>query len=173
MSSLESDVSARVANLLEKPPDTDKYQALKQHLLDAFDLSEEERARQLFSITDLGDLRPSVLADRIMLLNGNNPMHFSLRYIFLRALPPSARHVLSASKNTDLRQLGLEADRIVSAADSVSSVNEEQEISAINKPRRSQRQLCYFHRTYGPRARRCSAPCDWKPSPGNAGMGSR
>lgn len=174
VSALDSDASARVSSLLQNPPDDDKYPALKKHLLDAFDLSEEERARRLFAISDLGDLRPSELADRIMHLNGDSPMHFCLRHIFLRALPPAARHVLSASKITDLRALGMEADRIVSSSEGISSINDtDHELNALQKPRRTQRQLCYFHRTYGPRARRCQAPCDWKPYPGNAGAGSR
>ena len=173
IAALDSEVSARVASLLRNPPAQDKYVALRKHLLNAYDLSEEERARRLFAISDLGDLRPSELADRIMQLNGDSPVHFCLRHIFLRALPPAARHVLAASEITDLRALGLEADRIVISADGLSSITNTEDVNALRNPRRPQRTLCFYHKTYGPRTRRCQAPCDWKPYSGNAGAGSR
>jgi len=180
VAALDSDASVRAASFLQNPPQHNKYEELRNFLLNAYGLSEEERARRLFAITDLGDARPSELAERILQLNGESPKHFCLRHIFLQAMPMSVRQVLTTSPIKDLRDLGLEADRILSSvqSDVNAATPEEPTVDALRNNKRAVRTLCFYHQNFGTRARRCQAPCDWVPAPnyrrqGNAQTGSR
>ena len=166
VSSLDQDTVTRCISFLERPPVVDQYVRLKKFLLDAFDLSEDERGDLLLDIQNLGDQRPSELADRILQLNGCNPNHFLLRRIFIRALPLTLRNALSTSTILSLRELGIEADRVMSTirlnSPSVNTAaNEDDGVDVDNV---SRRRLCFYHRQFGPRARRCVAPCDWRPA---------
>ena len=54
VSALDSDTATRCLSILAKPPDTGKYEAIKDFLLSAFDLTEYERAAKLFATNGLG-----------------------------------------------------------------------------------------------------------------------
>ena len=179
VAALDSETSIRAASFLQRPPPNDQYQGLRRFLLDTYGLSTEERAQRLFSIRDLGDRRPSELADTILQLNGEHQEHFCLRHIFLQALPITVRQVLAASPIKGLRDLGLEADRILSTCESVNTMVEETtSVDAVNSSKKPVRNLCFYHKNFGTKARRCQAPCDWVPRSqykpqGNAQAGSR
>ena len=185
VAALDQDTAARVVQFLEHPPTSNAYKRLKDHLIKTFELSDDERADRLLDIAELGDRRPSELAEEILRLNGQHGGHFLLRRIFIRALPSALRNVLAASETQDLRDLGLEADRIIAttrrancsasiAAAAAAAADEHflpsQDIDAIG----SERRLCFYHKQFGSRATRCRAPCDWSSKPaGNARGGSR
>lgn len=189
VSALDRDVASGCTSILEKVPDANKYRYLKEALVNRFQLTEEERADRLLAMQGLGDRRPSELADAILDLNADQPTHFLLRRIFMRALPLQVRNALSTSATTDLRDLAREADRVIAttgrgAAQTYSVVRDDSsipggysEVDAVAT--RRQRQLCFFHRKWGTRARRCVQPCEWTPSPpsrfdpGNAQGGLR
>ena len=182
VAALDKEVAASCISILERTPGTDKYKYLKQQLILRFELSEDERADRLLNIRELGDRRPSELADIILELNGSQPTHFVLRRIFMRALPLPLRNALSTSATTDLRELAREADRALATTGhreapvyNVVPMQDTPEADAVSFKRR---QLCQYHRKWGTRARRCQQPCDWTPTPprlpsGNAQGGLR
>ena len=108
---------------MEQAPTDNKYEYLKDQLINRFDLSEDERADRLLNIRDLGNRRPSELADTIFELSRSQPKHPLLRRIFMRALPPQLRNALAASATVDLRDLALEADRAVVTISSAIDLN--------------------------------------------------
>ncbi|KAJ8377226.1 hypothetical protein AAFF_G00264540 [Aldrovandia affinis] len=59
VAALNSSTASRVLSLLQDPPEDDKYLALKQLLLETFELSEPERARKLLTLpgSPVKDLR--------------------------------------------------------------------------------------------------------------------
>ncbi len=59
VSALSASTAACVLSCLQDPPLTGKYETLKNLLLGAFGLSEEERAQQLLDLPDLGEACPS------------------------------------------------------------------------------------------------------------------
>ncbi|KAJ8367196.1 hypothetical protein AAFF_G00324390 [Aldrovandia affinis] len=68
VAALNSSTASRVLSLLQDPPEADKYLALKQLLLETFELSEPERARKLLTLPGLGDSKPSELMDHMLTL---------------------------------------------------------------------------------------------------------
>ncbi|KAJ8358447.1 hypothetical protein AAFF_G00438760 [Aldrovandia affinis] len=56
VAALNSSTASRVLSLLQDPPEDDKYLALKQLLLETFELSEPERARKLLTLPGWGIL---------------------------------------------------------------------------------------------------------------------
>lgn len=184
VAALDPSIAASCTAILESAPGTERYQYLKKALTDRFQLSEEERADRLLDMQTLGDRRPSELAEAILELNADQPPHFLLRRIFMRALPPQVRSALSTSPKTDLRELAREADRAISNTGRHASVsNLENDVTAVSSEidavSTRRRQLCSYHRRWGTRARKCVQPCDWTPSPpgksapGNAQWGPR
>ena len=182
VAALDRDIAASCTPILEAAPSKHKYPYLKRKLLERFELSEAERADKLLDIRDLGDRRPSELADLILQLNGRNGEHFLLRRIFMRALPATLRNALSTSTAADLRDLAREADRAFSmtAHPTVNSLQQDAEpleLDAVTGKR--PRTLCFYHRKYGIRAKRCEQPCEWVQHPasstkqGNVSRGAR
>jgi hypothetical protein len=184
VAALDSTTAQRATSVLQDPPAGDtKYQSLKDFLLGAFEPTEAERGERLLAVSDLGDGKPSELADRILALNGTAPQHFLLRSLFLRALPAAVRNAISTSPLKDLRQLALEADKVAaSCAGSffVTSATEQPAtapgVLALGTTRTSRR-LCKYHQRFGRSAKRCCSPCDWTTEPprrqGNAEAGPR
>ena len=115
VASLDQDSSSRCICFLESAPKTEKYRALKRYLIETFDLTGEERADRLLNLQQLGDRRPSEVADLMLQLNGSAGQHFLLRRIFMRALPPAVRNAISTSPTADLRDLAHEADRAMAS----------------------------------------------------------
>ena len=169
VASLDKETASCCSPIIARTPDANKYQYLREQLIKRFDLSDEERADRLLDMQTLGGRRPSELADAILQLNGNQPNHILLRRIFVRALPQTLRNALSTSTTEDLRELAREADRAYCSTGHreilschVAAPSDTPEVDAIAARRR---QLCYFHRKWGVRAKRCAQPCEWTPSP--------
>ena len=72
------------------------YTALKEALLEVFELTEEQRAEKLLHLPGLGDKRPSKLAAEIMALvpEGTQPGYLE-HQIFLEQLPASVRQMMA------------------------------------------------------------------------------
>jgi len=191
VAALDADVATRAAHILANPPEDDtKYQALKAFLISAYELSTEERAEQLLSLTDLGDRRPSEVMDAMLRLSGGHTC-FLFRHIFLRLLPFAARQALATTVIGDMRELAREADKVVRASShphrpapcvalaeqttpTQTSDLQPQEVYPVvrDTPRRSTASgLCYYHRRFGAAAQKCRPPCSWRP--GNAQAGPR
>ena len=105
----------------------------------------------------------------------------------LQLYPKQVRAQLPDYSNMDVRDFLRTADRILAAynepvtmtaaatTDQHPSSDSESEVSApirmksvIVKPEKKQhkkpsKELCYYHRRFGPKAVRCQTPCDWTP----------
>ncbi|KAJ8386102.1 hypothetical protein AAFF_G00176960 [Aldrovandia affinis] len=155
VAALNSSTASRVLSLLQDPPEDDKYLALKQLLLETFELSEPERARKLLTLPGLGDSKPSELMDHMLTLLGNHQPCFIFRELFMQQMPSQVRATLAGSPVKDLRALAREADkvlnssrmpgpavRVVGAAD-VLAIRED--VIAATQRQRPTAGLCYYH----------------------------
>ncbi|KAJ8371859.1 hypothetical protein AAFF_G00299540 [Aldrovandia affinis] len=155
VAALNSSTASRVLSLLQDPPEDDKYLALKQLLLETFELSEPERARKLLTLPGLGDSKPSELMDHMLTLLGNHQPCFIFRELFMQQMPSQVRATLAGSPVKDLRALAREADkvlnssrmpgpalRVVGAAD-VQAIRED--VIAATQRQRPTAGLCYYH----------------------------
>ncbi|KAJ8362443.1 hypothetical protein AAFF_G00373950 [Aldrovandia affinis] len=171
VAALNSSTASRVLSLLQDPPEADKYLALKQLLLETFELSEPERARKLLTLPGLGDSIPSELMDRMLTLLGNHQPCFIFRELFMQQMPSQVRAALAGSPVKDLRALAREADkvlnssrlpgpavRVVGAAD-VQAIRED--VIAATQRQRPTAGLCYYHARFGTRAKQCRPPCSF------------
>ena len=184
VAALDSSATRRVMGLLREPPAADKYAALKTLLLWTYQLSDVERADRLLSLNGLGDSKPSELMENMLALLGTGDASFLFIHLFLRQLPPQVRTGLAASpliRTKDYRGLAEEADRLLLASRQVAvhalmpsgpGGYDPEEVAAVTERRGKQSSLCFFHRRFGTKARRCVPPCSFQ-RPGNEQTGAR
>lgn len=180
ISALTDEVAERAARIIDQPPSSNKYKAIKDFLLRRYGLKDSQRADLLLSIRSLGDRTPTQLADEMLRINGDNdPNHFLLVQLFVRALPPSVQQQIASVPRTDLYNLAEEAEKIIAAtpAMEVASIDSDGDQSAapslcaVSSSRATKDRLCYFHRKFGDQARRCQSPCSWRQNQGNSKRG--
>lgn len=184
VAALDSATTRRLMSLLRDPPSADKYGALKKELLQRYQLSEIEHADRLLSLTGLGDSKPSELMENMLTLLGSGDASFLFTHLFLRQLPPPVRTALANSplvRTKDYRSLAEEADRLLLASRQFSvhsllpgepGVDDPVDVAAVTERRRKESSLCFYHRRFGVKARRCVPPCSFQP-PGNEKAGAR
>ena len=108
---LDSATSRRVQAVIEHPPATEKYAALKAALLEAYEATQFQKDTALLNMHGLGDRRPSELLQHMKSMNSDPATLF--RALFLNQLPPEVRRILAQSPETDLDTLAKTADRIL------------------------------------------------------------
>ena len=59
VSMLDSQTAAQAMDLIRAPPEVDPYKALKNHLTNAFAISDREKAAKILDMNGLGDMTPS------------------------------------------------------------------------------------------------------------------
>mgnify|MGYP001544289617 CR=1 FL=1 len=163
VAALTGDVATAAEALINNPPDTHKYQAIKDFLIGAYGLTDSERAERLLHMEELGTRKPSQLMSKILHLYGKNQHNFLIRHIFIRALPYELQHALANSTEEDLRKLAKEADRLAPLVCRRSFHADAAAIDAVRRPTGKQRILCFYHSRFGVRAKKCEKPCDWRP----------
>ena len=86
VAALDQTTALRVIDILEDPPQHDKYGNLKRRLTDIFGLSRRQRADRLLDIglQSLGDRRPSQLMDEMLALLGSHKPSMLFESIFLK-----------------------------------------------------------------------------------------
>ena len=185
VAALGSSTSTRLVGFIADPPHQYRYEAIKAHLLKTFSLSAKERARQIFDIQGLGDSKPSQLMEKMLNLLGGEDPRILFVETFLRHLPPRVQTALANTTITDPRALAEEADRFFLAtqqpgADVLAATLRPPspgrrawgEQTAAAPGRRGNAGECFYHARFGAKAKKCIAPCSYKP-PGNEGAGAR
>ena len=161
VASLPAEVSERVMDVLEEPPEENKYENLRTALCEAYSRSEAERAASLLDMQGLGDRTPSQLL--VAMRNTLKPKDSEALYreLFLRQLPTEVRQQLLNRKELPLDKLAKEADNFFN--------NQGQRICAARfaPAKRDSKEtdppLCFFHQKFGKKARKCREPCSFQP----------
>ena len=91
VSALDQDTAQRLIDLMNNPPEDNKYTKLKKRLLNTLELSKYEHAARLLNMPNLGDRKPSALMDEMLGLLGQHTPCFLFKYIFLQHLPEDIR----------------------------------------------------------------------------------
>ncbi|KAF6213050.1 hypothetical protein GE061_010764 [Apolygus lucorum] len=113
VNALDNSVLVHVTDLLAKPPLTNKYEALKTRLIEAFVDSEDKQLQRLLRETVLGDKRPTYLLREMRELAGNKVSDDLLKSLWLQQIPSNVRTVLAVSGDQSLNALSALADKIV------------------------------------------------------------
>ena len=180
-----------IGDILVAPPETGKYEAIKERLISSFEVSEESKLKKLFGGLILGDQKPShFLRSMKALACGNNIGNNVLKTLFLDQLPDNVKSILATS-NVELEELALQADKILEIArPQISSICADNAIAALTakidaldhkfnnsfrgrsrERRRSQskgrteksvgKDWCWYHRRFKSKATKCNLPCTY------------
>ncbi len=176
VAALDQSTASRLIDILEQPPQDDKYGKLKARLIATFGLSDQERALRLLHFRELGDSQPSALMDEMLALLGSRSPEILFKQLFLERLPEDIRMQLAASEFTDYRQMAKQADKLWSSRHTHSDISTLQRQPSAGRSHcksnssgsYTHNRLCYYHRKFGDAARRCQQPCAWS---GNDGAG--
>ncbi len=168
VAALDQEVATRVLDLIESPPEEDKYDSLKRRLIETYALSEYERAGQILHAPEMGDAKPSELLDKMLGYLGSEKPCFLFRRIFLERLPDEVRTPLMHMDIKDIRALAQAADRLWESKSNAAFA--VQKFKKSYKSKDLDPELCYYHGTYGNRAFKCKPPCKMAhlPLAGNA-----
>ena len=170
---LDQATALHVIDMLEDPPQHNKYDNLKRRLTYIFGLSRRQRADQLLDIGlhSLGDRRPSQLMDEMLALLGSHKPCMLFESIFLRCMPEDILLQLATSSFDDLRALAKTADEFWQAKERSAVVfasNTRTKRSATRKPATTtssgesparDRDVCFYHQRFGDAARICVQHC--------------
>ncbi|XP_036344293.1 uncharacterized protein LOC118753521 [Rhagoletis pomonella] len=110
---LDQDALIIVEGIITRPPETDKYAALKQVLVNHYSISQERKFKMLLSGLELGDRRPSELLAEINRLGENKLDAAFIRFMWLDRLPPQVQVALAVSNEPDNTKLALLANRLM------------------------------------------------------------
>ncbi|CAG9773177.1 unnamed protein product [Ceutorhynchus assimilis] len=100
-----------VSDIITNPPAQDKYDTLKERLINFFSETNESKLRRMFRGVEFFDEKPSNFLQRLRNLAGNQVGDTVLRTLFLEHLPEQVRGILSISEVADLTRLALQADK--------------------------------------------------------------
>ena len=108
VSSLDQSTAGQITDFLAQPPSHNKYEAVKERLLETFGLSKRDRAQSLLHLQPLGDRKPSQLMEEMLTLLGEHSCCFLSEQLFLEQLD---RQLQVANENfSNPRALAAKAD---------------------------------------------------------------
>lgn len=110
---LDSSVLQQISDIVEAPPEKDKYDGIKKALIARFSDSQDKQLRKLLNELELGDKRPSQLLREMKALAGTKIDESVLKSLWMQRLPSRIQIVLSASKQDKLEDVAEMADKIV------------------------------------------------------------
>lgn len=120
-----------IYDILLRPPEENKYLAIKQRLLQVYEDSELKNVQRVIAGMELGDLKPSQLLRRMQNLAGDHLSTVTLRGMWLNQLPDYISSIIAISEKTSLSEVALMADKMMDQ-------HSQREISAIRQsPRQS------------------------------------
>lgn len=113
VAALDCSILQSVSDIIAKPPDNNKYEAIKQKLISTYTDSQEKQLRKLLNEMELGDKKPSQLQLEMKKLAGTQINSEVLKTLWLQHLPLNVQLVLSASEDVELDKMTKIADKLV------------------------------------------------------------
>lgn len=198
---LEAKYASEVKDIIIAPPETDKYDRLKQELIARLSATQEQKTRQLLEREELGDRKPSQFLRCLRDLGGDTISETLLRTLWITRLPNHVQAILATQAESTLDAVACLADKVLeispqahipvaTVSKPVDVSNElfrridelQQQIAELKRPSRSRfnqnttksprtrspssgspssTRVCWYHRTFGDKARRCTRPCEY------------
>lgn len=142
---LSRDELSQVSDILDNPPETMRYQALKDRLISAYSQSDTYELQQLLTELELGDMKPTQLLRKMRELSKNKLIpEDTLRLLWLGRLPHFVRAVVTVCGTVDLNSVASIADKIMESS--------RHTVNAINKPPTSPPALPSTSQTHAPQS---------------------
>lgn len=124
VSKLNGDTVDQLSDFLMNPPETGRYEALKQKLLKIYEDSQTKQIEKLINEMELGDQKPSQLLAKMKALARDKVTDGTLKVLWQNLLPPTVRAVLTVTDTKDL-------DRLATIADDVNEVTKAGVVAAV------------------------------------------
>jgi len=112
---LNQSVMPFMSDIVRKPPAANKYEALKNRIISAFDETTESKLRKMLRGRELGNEKPSHFLQWMRNLSDEQVSDNILSTIFLEHMPQNVRGILAATNDQDLVQLAAMADKVIEA----------------------------------------------------------
>lgn len=112
ISNLDSRTIDEIEDIVSTPPESDKYQAVKERLIERLTDSQAQRVRKLLESEELGDQTPSQFYRRMKKIAANSVTNDFLVELWMKRLPHATQVILAATSDTDGEKLAAVADRI-------------------------------------------------------------
>lgn len=109
---LDQRYASEVRDILLNPPESDKYDALKEQLIRRIAASQEQKTRQLLEREEIGDRKPSQFLRHLQSLAGRDVPDSLLKTLWIGRLPTPIQAILAAQKGEKLDDLAQVADTI-------------------------------------------------------------
>lgn len=110
---LVKDNVEQASDVLLAPPETKRYELLKNRLMTVYEESENKQFQRLLSEMELGDQKPSKLLRKMKDLARKKLPDETLRMMWTGHLPASVRAVLAVTEIQELEKLAELADKIM------------------------------------------------------------
>lgn len=112
ISAVDTEILTQVTDIIQGPPEANKYDTLKARLINIFTDSEEKKLRKLLSEVELGDRKPSTLLNEMQRLGGSALSSELLKSLWLQHLPVATQSCLTVTNGT-VEELSKLADKIM------------------------------------------------------------
>jgi hypothetical protein len=113
LQSLDLNVASDIADLIEEPPEEDRYETIKKTLIDRLGKSEDARIKAALSNEPLGDRTPSQHYRYLLSNAGQNFSAEALAIIWANALPHNVRAIVTSAADLAIEKRAEMADRIM------------------------------------------------------------
>ncbi|TRY73406.1 hypothetical protein TCAL_16911 [Tigriopus californicus] len=164
VSALGSEAAANIEGLLDNPPATIQYEAIKNALLKIYEISDWQKKRLLIGLEGLGDRRPTELLRYMQGLHKAEKDDPLFMAFFMHQLPQATRAILAAQEFDDVFKLA-QAEHSNMATSGINKVwtspNTKSSSHESTEKKGKQPELCRFHRKFGENSRNCLLPCTW------------
>ncbi|XP_036332222.1 uncharacterized protein LOC118743564 [Rhagoletis pomonella] len=123
---VDSAILAHASDIISAPPATNKYNTLKERLIDEFGESTERRLKRLFETCELNDRKPTTLLREMKELANHRLDKQILKSLWMRRLPVHVQQILATLKD-DVEIFAQKADDIldISPGDKLSTIDTE------------------------------------------------
>lgn len=105
LSQLELRQIKEVKDIITLPPEANKYEAIKNALIQRLPVFQEQRTRQLLELEEIEDRRPSQFLRHLQTLAANNVPDSLLRTLWLGKLPTQMQMILATRTEDRLNNI--------------------------------------------------------------------
>jgi len=118
---VDTEILSQVADIVQNPPDSEKYCKLKNRLIELYTDSQESKLRKLLGDMQLGDKKPSMLLNEMQRLGGTSNSAQLLKTLWLQQLPIATQSCLAMSSGT--------IEELAKLADKISEIDQQRVVS--------------------------------------------
>lgn len=123
--SIEGNILAQVSDIVRQPPVKNKYEAIKDRIIERYADSEARKIKKLLSEIELADKRPTQLLNELRELSGEQVTEEFLKSLFIQRMPSEVRTVLSVCKG--------QLDEIAKMADKIMEVGDQNRVAEVSQ----------------------------------------